>query len=750
MQVDPDKALFSDKGGERHYFCSQGCLAKFENGPREPVAVLSGQIYTCPMHPEVRQQGPGACPKCGMALEPAEARVVSADPELADFTRRFQVGLALALPLLYLAMGDMLPAGLGPDRFLTMPANRMWQLLLATPIVLWAGLPFFQRGWASVRQRSLNMFTLIAMGTGAAYLFSLFITLLPGWMPMSAHGAHGAPVYFETSGVVIVLVLLGQILEGRARQQTRGALHALLELAPSKAFRLDDNDQEVEVDLSEVTVGERLRVKPGGKVPVDGRLESGQSAVDESMLTGESAAVKKGPGDPVTGGTVNQLGSFVMVAEKVGQETTLARIVQMVNDAQRSRAPIQHVADRVAAYFVPVVLVVAVLSFLGWFLWGPEPQAAHALVNSVAVLIIACPCALGLATPMSIMVGIGRGAQSGILIKDAQALEKFETIDILVVDKTGTLTEGRPRVTQLHAAGGWREEQLLQMAASLEQSSEHPLAHAILEKAREENLTLDQAREFESITGSGVRGLVQNHRVAIGNETLVSASVPPPMEQLRAQGHSVMLISVDDQWAGWIAVADPIKKTTAAALQALGAAGIRVIMVTGDNPATAQAVANQLGLKDVQAGATPDGKKAYVQQLQAKGHKVAMAGDGVNDAPALAQADIGIAMESGTAVALESADLTLLKGDLGGLARARELSRAVMKNIRQNLFLAFIYNLVGVPIAAGALYPLWGITLNPMFASVAMTLSSLSVVVNALRLRGFAPLAPHRGARDGT
>ena len=702
-----------------------------------PLASTKVQ-YTCPMHPEVIRDQPGECPICGMALEPMT--VAPQEPEnheLRDMTRRFWLGLAFGLPVLAIAMGHMVP-GVGR---LVSPITSNWiELVLATPVVLWSGLPFFQRGWRSLVTRHLNMFTLIAIGTGAAYLYSLAATVAPGLFPEALRGPGGAvPVYFEAAAVIIVLVLLGQIMELRARAKTGSALRALLDLAPKTARRMADDGTEEEVALDRVVQGDRLRVRPGEKVPVDGTVVEGRSAVDESMVTGEPIPIEKAADDKVIGGTLNGTGGFVMTAERVGADTMLAQIVQMVADAQRSRAPIQRVADVVAGYFVPAVIVVAIAAFGVWALLGPSPALAHALVAAVSVLIIACPCALGLATPMSIMVGTGRGAQAGVLIKNAEALELMEKVDTLVVDKTGTLTEGKPRVVSLEGVGEWPEDRVLAVAASLEKSSEHPLAAAIIAAAADQPLA--EAEDFASVTGQGVSGRVEGRAALLGNEAMMAAQgihvtqVAERVAALRAQGQTVMYLAADGALAGLIGVADPIKQTTPQALAALRADGIRIVMLTGDNRVTAQAVADELGITHIEADVLPQQKGEVVRRYRARGQVVAMAGDGVNDAPALAEADIGIAMGTGTDVAMESAGVTLVKGDLAGLMRARALSKATMRNIRQNLFFAFIYNAIGVPIAAGVLYPLFGLLLSPMLAAAAMSLSSVSVIGNALRLR---------------
>jgi len=711
----------------------------------EPVAPPpKGKVqYTCPMHPEIVRDEPGACPKCGMALEPMTVSATETNPELVDMTRRFWVGTGLVVPILILAMGGYVPV-LRPilDRLVTHEVSMWLELLLATPVVLWAGWPFFQRGWRSVVTWNLNMFTLIAIGVGAAYAYSVVAILAPGVFPDAIRDASGRiGVYFETAAVIVVLVLLGQVLELRARERTGGALRALLDLAPQTAHRLGESGDGDEIALDQVQKGDRLRVRPGDKVPVDGELLEGRSAIDESMVSGESIPVEKTAGDMVIGGTVNGTGSFVMRAERVGAETMLAQIVQMVAAAQRSRAPIQRLADTVAGYFVPIVVATAVIAFGAWAFWGPPPALAHALVAAVTVLIIACPCALGLATPMSIQVGIGRGAQAGVLIKNAEALERLEKVDTLVIDKTGTLTEGKPRVVSIVPGDGFGEDELLRLAASLENSSEHPLAAAIVAAAKERGLKLAPAGDFDAPTGKGVMGTVDGRRIALGNRRLledlgVAAGPYAEMaEKLRGDGQTVMFVVAGDAVAGLIGVADPIKATTAKAIRDLRADGLRIVMLTGDNRTTAEAVARKLGIDDVEAEVLPQEKGEIVKKCKAEGRVVAMAGDGVNDAPALAEADVGIAMGTGTDVAIQSAGVTLVKGDLAGIVRARHLSRAVMRNIRQNLFLAFVYNSFGVPVAAGVLYPIFGLLLSPIIAAAAMSLSSLSVVGNALRLR---------------
>jgi Cu+-exporting ATPase len=708
-----------------------------------PVAVHDvqpGAIWTCPMHPEIRQDHPGACPICGMALEP---EIASADsgpsPELRDMSRRFWIGLVLSLPVIFLEMGGHVFPAL--HHVVPLSLSTWLQLILATPVVLWAGWPFFVRGWASLRTRNLNMFTLIAMGTGVAWLYSVAATLAPAAFPEAFRAADGTvAVYFEAAAVITVLVLLGQVLELRARERTGGAIKALLNLAPRTARRLQADGQDEEVAIEEIAVGDRLRVRPGEKVPVDGVVEDGRSSLDESMVTGESMPVGKVAGDAVIGGTLNQSGALVIRAEKVGRDTMLARIVQMVAEAQRSRAPIQRLADQVAGWFVPAVLLVAALAFAAWAIWGPEPRLAHGLVVAVAVLIIACPCALGLATPMSIMVGIGRGAGFGVLIRNAEALERMEKIDTLVVDKTGTLTLGRPSVTRILAADGYDEGELLRLAAAVERASEHPLALAVVAAARERGIALPEVADFDSPTGKGAVGLVEGRRITLGNASFLKergldpAALEPRADALRRDGATAIFMGVDGQAAGVLAIADPVKETTAEAIAALRKDGISVVMLTGDNRTTAEAVARTLGITDVEADVLPDRKSAVVARLRGEGRVVAMAGDGVNDAPALAAADVGIAMGQGTDVAIESAGVTLLRGDLNGIVRARRLSAATMSNIRQNLFFAFVYNAAGVPVAAGLLYPFFGILLSPIIAAAAMALSSVSVVGNALRL----------------
>jgi len=749
MTVDPHTAKHRhDYKGRTYYFCSAGCRTKFAADPekylspqeRKAEPVPEGTIYTCPMHPEIRQEGPGSCPICGMALEPEIATPDSGpNPELADMTRRFWIGLVLTAPIFFLEMANHFA---GDHGLVAQNLSNWIQFALATPVVLWAGWPFFERGWRSLVTRNLNMFTLIAIGTGTAYLYSVFATLAPGLFPADLRGHDGSvAVYFEAAAVITVLVLLGQVLELRAREATSGAIKALLNLAPSTARRVTEGGGE-DVPLSEIAIGDWLRVRPGEKVPVDGVVLEGRSSIDESMVTGESMPVTRAKGDAVIGGTVNQSGSFIMRADKIGSDTLLARIVQMVAAAQRSRAPIQRLADQVSAWFVPAVIAVALIAFAAWATFGPQPRLAYALVAAVSVLIIACPCALGLATPMSIMVGVGRGAQAGVLIRNAEALERMERVDTLVVDKTGTLTEGRPAVTAIVSAEGFVENDILKFAASVESASEHPLAAAIVRSAKERNIDTLPVRGFDSPTGKGAIGMVEGKRVVIGNAaflaelSIATATLDNDAERLRRDGATVIFIAINGKMAGVIAIADPVKKTTPAALKALTEEGIRVIMLTGDNRTTAQAIARQLGITEVEAEVLPDQKSAVVEKLRREGRVVAMAGDGVNDAPALAAADVGIAMGTGTDVAMESAGVTLLRGDLNGIAKAHKLSAAAMRNIRQNLFFAFLYNAAGVPIAAGLLYPAFGLLLSPMIAAAAMAASSVSVIGNALRLRG--------------
>jgi Cu+-exporting ATPase len=708
--------------------------------PAKPVA--PGTVYTCPMHPQIRRDRPGSCPICGMALEPAGVPGAEGgtSSELGDMTRRFVIGTALTAPVFLLEMGGHLKVW-NLHRFLS-PALSMWiQFVLATPVVLWCGWPFFRRAWDSIENRSPNMFTLIALGVGASYLYSLVATFAPGLFPAALRVDGLIPAYYESAAVITVLVLLGQVLELRAREKTGGAIRALLNLAPKIARRIRNNGSEEEVPLDQVHLADRLRVRPGEAIPVDGSVVEGISSVDESMVTGESMPVEKSVGAKVVGGTINGTGALVIVAQKIGADTMLSRIVQMVADAQRSRAPIQRMADVVAAWFVPAVLITAIIAFVAWMVWGPTPAFAYAVVAAVSVLIIACPCALGLATPMSIMVGVGKGASAGVLIKNAEALERFEKVDTLVIDKTGTLTEGKPRVTAVVAAAGFDEGAVLSLGASLEKASEHPLAAAILASAVGRNVALQEVTEFASVTGKGVTGMIAGKRVAIGNAALlkdlglVNGELESHADTLRREGATAMFVAIDDRPAGVIAVADPIKASAPAALDALRGEGLRIVMLTGDNRITAQAVAAKLQITEIEADVLPDQKNAVVRRLKSEGRIVAMAGDGVNDAPALAEADVGIAMGTGTDVAMQSAGITLVKGDLAGIARGRALSRATMRNIRQNLILAFVYNVLGVPLAAGALYPALGLLLSPIVAAAAMSLSSVSVIGNALRLR---------------
>ncbi|TXC68827.1 heavy metal translocating P-type ATPase [Sphingorhabdus soli] len=751
MTVSIDGARFvADHDGATHYFCSQGCHDKFVGDPEFYLSgahldavedMPEGTIYTCPMHPEIRQVGPGSCPICGMALEPETVSLSDGpDPEYIDMRRRFWISAGLTLPLFVYAMGDLIPGQ--PLAGIAANWSQWLQLALASPVVLWGAWPFFVRAVQSVRTGHLNMFTLIGLGVAVAYVFSLVATLFPHLFPASFRGHDGnVAVYYEAAAVITTLVLLGQVLELKARGATSSALRALLELAPPVARRIAEDGSEADVSLDEVHVGDRLRVRPGDKVPVDGSIESGSSTIDQAMITGEPIPVQVGEGDAVTGGTVNQTGSFIMVARRVGSDTLLAKIVQMVAEAQRSRAPIQKLADTVAGWFVPAVMTASVVTFIVWAMWGPAPALAYALVNAVAVLIIACPCALGLATPMSIMVGTGKGAQNGILIKNAEALETLEKVDTLVVDKTGTLTEGKPRLVSVVPAAGFDEDELLALVAAIEVASEHPLAAAIVAGAKDRSLDLAEASDFQSVTGEGVTATVAGRTVAVGNEKLMAGlgakddALVADAEHGRADGQTVMFVAIDGKPAGLIGVADPIKPSTKAAIDALHAAKIRVVMLTGDAEGTARAVAKAVGIDEVHANVSPEDKHRVVSELQAQGHIVAMAGDGINDAPALAKADVGIAMGTGTDVAMESAGITLVKGDLSGIAKARTLSHATMGNIRQNLFFAFVYNSLGVPIAAGVLFPWFGILLSPMIAAAAMSLSSVSVIGNALRLR---------------
>jgi heavy metal translocating P-type ATPase len=756
MKVAADPQKTTGYAGVDYHFCSTGCLAKFRAGPKrylhtrdaKPMAVsdpsadspTAPTIYTCPMHPEIRQVGPGACPKCGMALEPLSASAEPDGAELRDMTRRFRACTALALPLLFLTMGEFIP-GLQLQHRVPASLINGLQAALATPVVLWGGWPFFVRAWDSFSTWNLNMFSLIGLGTGAAYLFSLVALVFPGLLP-DTFRMHGVlPLYFEAAAIIVTLVLLGQVLELRARARTNSAVKALLELAPNTAVRVRIDGSEEEVHLDAVEVGDMLRVKPGSKIPVDGAVTEGQSTVDESTVTGEPIPVGKTRGSNVTAGTVNQRGSFLLRAEKVGAQTLLAQIVQMVSEAGRTRAPIQKMADTVSAWFVPAVMASAAVAFAVWAWVGPAPQMANALVVAVSVLIIACPCALGLATPISIMVGIGRGAKEGVLIKDAEALELMEKVDTLVVDKTGTLTEGAPHVQTIVAASGFTEPDVLRYAAAIEAQSEHPLAQAIVDYGREQKAVLPSVENFESVTGLGVRAQSEGKRVLLGNARLMQESsldatdLEGEAQRLRELGQTVMFLAIDSRVAGLISVADPIKASTLEAIEALRASGLRIVVLTGDNATTARAVAKQLGIDTVKAEVLPADKYKEVQRLQREGRVVAMAGDGVNDAPALAAANVGIAMGNGTDVAMQSARVVLVKGDLRGIVKARLLSQETMKNIRQNLFFAFAYNFLGVPLAAGVLYPAFGWLLSPMIASAAMSLSSVSVIGNALRLR---------------
>ena len=748
MTVDPAKtAHHAQHDGAEYHFCSAGCLSKFtadpakylDAAPRIQAIAAPGAIWTCPMHAQIRQEGPGTCPICGMALEPEEPSLDDApNPELVDFTRRWWVSAVLAVPLLILTMGAEL-LGLHP----LSPAVSPWvQFALAAPIVLWAGAPFFVRGWTSIKTRHLNMFTLIAIGVGSAFLYSVVATVAPGLFPPSFRTMGGMiPVYYEAAGVVVALVLLGQVLELRARASTGKAIRALLKLAPKTAYRIGSDGKETEIDLSDVQAGDHLRIRPGEAVPVDGVVIEGRSSVDESMLTGEPLPVAKEAASALTGGTVNGTGSLLMEARAVGSDTMLARIVKMVAEAQRSRAPIQAVADRISGWFVPLVIAIAVVTFIVWSVFGPEPRYGHALLNAIAVLIIACPCALGLATPMSIMVGTGRGAQAGVLVKNAEALQGFERVDTLLIDKTGTLTEGKPKLVGIETVGELTENDLLRLIASVEARSEHPLAHAIVTAAKERSLALAEPEDFAVQVGAGISATVDGRTVVIGNTAqMKSIGVDPqPLfdasEAKRREGAGVMLVSIDGALAGFIAVADPIRADAKESISALRKQGLRVIMLTGDNPTTAQIVADAVGgLDGVRAELKPEDKARIVGELKAEGAKVAMAGDGINDAPALAAADVGLAMGTGTDVAIESAGITLTKGDLAAVVRARTLAKATMANIRQNLFFSFLFNGVGVPVAAGVLYPGLGLLMSPMFAGAAMALSSFTVVMNALRL----------------
>jgi Cu+-exporting ATPase len=754
MTIDPNTAKggSTQYNGETFYFCNPKCKEKFQKDPDRylnvemapPTEKAKDVIYTCPMHPEIRQKGPGNCPICGMALEPEEISLDEVEnPELLDFSRRLKVSTVLTIPLVLLAMSDLLPGQ--PIQHALPPWAMAWiQLLLATPVVIWGGLPFFERGIASIKNRSLNMFTLISVGTGVAYAYSVVATLFPNLFPENLKVHAGlVPLYFEAAAVITALVLVGQVLELRARSQTGNAIRALLGLAPKTARKVNPDGSEIDIPLEHVHVGDRLRVRPGEKIPVDGKVTEGRSSVDESMITGEPTPVEKEAGGSVTGATVNGSGTFVMEAVRVGSETLLSQIVKMVSQAQRSRAPIQKLADQVSAYFVPAVVVIAIITAVVWFIFGPEPALTYAIVNSVAVLIIACPCALGLATPMSIMVGTGQGAIHGVLIKNAEALEALEKITTLIVDKTGTLTVGKPKLSRVISQSDFSEKDVLMAAASLEKVSEHPLAEAVVQGAHERDIKIEGAENFESLTGMGLRGRVQEKEVLVGNKKLLEKfgvevkDLVSIAEELQKTGHGAMFVAIDQKPAGIVAVKDPIKETTKEAIAYFHENGIEVIMLTGDNRYTAQAVATQVGIDRFEAEVLPDQKNQVVKRLQAEGKRVAMAGDGINDAPALAQAHVGIAMGTGTDVAMESAGVTLVKGDLLGIVRAHRLSQATMRNIRQNLFFAFVYNALGVPVAAGVLYPIFGILLSPMFASLAMSLSSVSVIGNSLRLRRF-------------
>jgi len=753
MSVDPRNAKGGRSNFEGHiyYFCNPKCKIKFDANPPQYLNPLlnlqlnkpqaAAGFYTCPMHPEIRQMGPGNCPICGMALEPETIGLIAEEnPELVDFTKRLRLSVALSTPLFLLAMSDLIP-GQPVQHMLPWLVYAGLQLALATPVVLWGGLPFFERGLNSLKTRNLNMFTLIAMGTGISYLYSVFATFFPHLFPKNIQ-IHGGmvPLYFEAAAVITTLVLVGQVLELRARNQTGHAIRALLGLAPKTARRINSDGHEEDIPLEQVQTGDRLRVRPGEKVPVDGTLVEGKSLVDESMISGEPIPLEKKTGDSVTGATVNGAGGFVMQATRVGADTLLAQIVKMVSQAQRSRAPIQKLADQVSSVFVPMVLLVAVVTAIAWSFFGPEPALTHALLNAVAVLIIACPCALGLATPMSIMVGTGKGATLGILIKNAEALQTLEKIDTLVVDKTGTLTVGKPTLTAVKTIAPFSEGEVLALSASIENFSEHPLAAAVVDGAKNKHLSLIHVRDFESITGQGLRGNIEGRNILVGNKRLLenhrvdTAELNRLAQSFQTNGHGVMLVAVDFKPAGLLVVKDPLKETTPEAINYFRRKGIEVIMLTGDNSVTAQAVALEAGIEHFEADVLPDQKNQVVRNLQAQGKRVAMAGDGINDAPALAQANVGIAMGTGTDVAIESAGITLVKGDLLGIVRAHRLSQETMRNIRQNLFFAFVYNIAGVPMAAGVLYPFFGITLSPMFASFAMSLSSVSVIANALRL----------------
>ncbi len=755
MTVKPDSRFHHEHAGNTYLFCSAKCLVKFrvapasythsEASPDAPTPVRAGTIYTCPMHPEIQRPTPGACPKCGMALEPMDDSTEQNDSELNDMTQRFWVSTALALPVFAMAMG----ADLWPDfstQWISFTQLQWVEFLLATPVVLWGGWPFFQRGWASLVNRHLNMFTLIALGVSVAWLYSVVGTFSPNILPLSLRREDGTlPIYFEAAAVITALVLLGQVLELRARSRTNSAIKLLLGLSPKTARIVRSDSQgkfvgEEDIPQEHVQTGDMLRVRPGEKIPVDGQVVEGSSSVDEAMVTGEPIPVEKRQGDHLIGATINGTGGLLMRAEKVGADTLLSQIIHMVSEAQRSRAPIQRLADTVSGYFVPAVVLVALLAFVGWMVWGPEPRFAHAIVAAVSVLIIACPCALGLATPISIMVGTGRGAMAGVLIKNAEVLEIMEKVNTLVTDKTGTLTEGKPKLVSLVALPEFQENDILQLGASLERASEHPLAAAVINGAEERKLELAEVKDFQSISGQGITGLINGRKITIGNQKLFvdmgieMAALLQQADALRAEGQTVIFVAVDGKPAGFIGVADPIKESALQAVQALQAAGLELVMITGDSRATAEVVARKLGIARVMAEVFPEQKAEIVKQLQAEGRVVAMAGDGVNDAPALAQAQVGIAMGTGTDIAMESAGVTLIKGDLSGITRARNLSQATMRNIRQNLFFAFIYNMLGVPIAAGLLYPFFGLLLSPMIAAAAMSFSSVSVITNALRL----------------
>ena len=748
MMVDPDQSVYKSIYKDKQYvFCNKRCLDSFKKNPEKYVhpqsqqqnqAMDSTTEYTCPMHPQIVQDHPGNCPICGMTLEPKSVGAESDNSEYRDMSRRFWIGVVLSIPILILEMGGML---LSLERFISPQSSRLIQFVLSTPVVLWAGWPFFERAYHSVVNRHLNMFSLIAMGVGASYIFSVVALFFPHIFPSSLRHQGEIPIYFESASIITVLVLLGQVLELKARSQTSQAIKALLSRA-AKSARVVRNGEEVEISIDQVQVGDLLRVRPGDKVPVDGKITEGKSLVDESMITGEPMPVEKTVGDSITGGTINQTGSFLMGAERVGSETLLSRIVQMVADAQRSRAPIQSLADQVSAYFVPAVILIATLTFILWALFGPEPAFAYGLVNAVAVLIIACPCALGLATPMSIMVGMGKGAEAGVLIKNAEALEKLEKVKTIIVDKTGTLTEGKPKLTKIITTGEWSENDLIRLAAAVEQNSEHPLATSIVQGAKDRSLIIPKVDNFISITGGGISGNVENHEIVIGKLNLLQnrkiqglISLQEQAQSLQEQAQTVMFVSIDGKAAGLITVSDPIKNSTPNAVRELHELGQKIVMLSGDNEQTAQAVGKKLGIDEVYAGVEPQYKQDFVNQAKGKGSYVVMAGDGINDAPALAAADVGIAMGTGTDVAMESADVTLVKGDLMGIVKAIHLSHAMMRNIRQNLFFAFIYNALGIPIAAGLLYPFTGLLLNPMIAALAMSLSSVSVIGNALRLR---------------